>query len=189
MTGRELGWVALVASALFVPTGARADDGRPAGDSDVAEDGAGPPVLSIRPHAGGGWTGSYNESGDGVAWHVGGRVLMSAGPFQRFGLEVTYLDLDGRQGVAFEQRYLALGIVLEMTLFEHFVMGIGTIGYVGLGADDGTPFGIVTNLGWEPAWEHAVAPFITLRSEWIIGDVVFNVLSLSGGVRFDLTGR
>lgn len=177
-SGRGLRMVlALLVSAL--PTGARADDG------EAADEGNGPPVLSVRPHAGVGWTTSYTGSGNALAWHAGGRVLMSAGPTQRFGIEATYVDLDNGWEQTFQERYLALGIVLEMTVFEHFLMGIGTIGYVGLGADDGTPFGIVTNLGWEPAW--AVAPFVTLRSEWIIGDTVFSLLSLSAGVRFDLT--
>ena len=117
---------------------------------------------------------------------LGGRILFQAGEFQRFGLEATYLDLDISSGDAFHERYVVLGVVLEMTLFDNFLLGIGTVGYVGLGDTDGKPFGIVTNLGWEPAWKTTVLPFVTLRTEWVFDDVVFSVLSLSVGITFQI---
>jgi len=64
-------------------------------------------------------------------------------------------------------------------------MSIGTIGYVGLSAGTEHPFGIVTNLGWEPDWGR-IGPFVTYRSEWIFSDPVTTASSASVGasVRF-----
>jgi len=112
--------------------------------------------------------------------------LLSAGATQRFGVEVSYLDLDVSGRRAFQERYVAPGLVLEMTLFRHFLLGIGTIGYVGVAGTRGNPFGVVTNLGWEPLWDRIVLPFVTLRTEWIFERRVFNVTSLSLGITFRL---
>ena len=99
---------------------------------------------------------------------------------------MLFRSLDISASDAFRERYVVLGIVLEMTLFDNLLLGIGTVGYVGLGNTDGKPFGIVTNLGWEPAWKSMVLPFITVRSEWVFDDVVFSVLSLSVGITFQI---
>ncbi len=64
--------------------------------------------------------------------------------------------------------------------------GNGTLGYIGVGSTDRNPFGLVTNLGWQPEWDSRALPFITLRTEWIFDQVVFNVLSLSVGVAFGI---
>lgn len=147
-------------------------------------------ILFLRPHVGVGWARGDKNSGNGLALHAGGRVLfntpLSPKVGARFGLEATYLDLDISKSDALPERYVAVGIVLEMTLFESFNLGIGTLGYVGVGGTGRNPFGLVTNLGWEPAWDSHVLPFITLRTEWVFDQVVFNVLSLSVGVTFGI---
>jgi len=147
-------------------------------------------VLEIRPHAGVGWASGYGRSGNGLAIHAGGRLLFPA-PLSpkvgaRFGLEATYLELDVLKRNALPGRYAAVGIVLEMTLFRNFMLGIGTLGYVGVGDTMGNPFGAVTNLGWEPTWRSRAVPYVTLRTEWVFDDVVYNVLSLSAGVTFGM---
>jgi hypothetical protein len=45
----------------------------------------------------------------------------------------------------------------------------------------GNPFGIVTNLGYSPATDRTIAPFITYRSEWSFSSPVVSINSLSVG--------
>lgn len=147
-------------------------------------------VLFIRPHAGVGWAAGYNRSGDALALHAGGRILFPAPISPKveatFGLEATYLQLDITGRDIFSERYAAVGVVLELTVAGGFNLGIGTLGYVGVGETDRNPFGVVTNLGWEPAWESRVRPYITLRTEWVFDQATYNVLSLSVGVTFGI---
>jgi hypothetical protein len=103
-----------------------------------------------------------------------------------FGLEATYLQLDITGNEVFSERYAAVGVVLEMTVLQGFNLGIGTLGYVGVGGTDRNPFGVVTNLGWEPTWDSRVRPYITMRSEWIFDGANYNVLSLSAGITFGI---
>jgi hypothetical protein len=108
---------------------------------------------------------------------VGGRVLLSANEKQSYGVETTYLRVPAKGAHA---DYLAVGIVLEQRLWNWFNMSIGTVGYVGLSSRTGNPFGIVTNLGWEPSWGR-ISPFVTYRSDWIFNNPVVNASSLSVG--------
>ena len=176
-----LGWTAVAVSlTLSAQVRAQGEDSAEPRESEPAHR-----ALTLRPHVGIGWADGYGESTDGLAIHAGGRVLFPA-PLSpkvgaRFGLEATYVELDVRSENELPERYVAVGIVLEMTLFRNFLMGIGSVGYVGLGSTDRNPFGIVTNLGWEPARSSRVVPFITFRSEWVFDQVVFNILSLSAG--------
>jgi hypothetical protein len=103
-----------------------------------------------------------------------------------FGLEATYLQLDIRGNDVFSERYAAVGIVLEMTVLGGFNLGVGTLGYIGVGGAERNPFGVVTNLGWEPSWDSRVRPYITMRSEWIFDAATYSVLSLSAGINFGI---
>ncbi len=76
--------------------------------------------------------------------------------------------------------------MLELTVLGGFNLGIGTLGYVGVGGTDGNPFGVVTNLGWEPGWTSPVRPFLTLRTEWIFDRATYNLMSLSAGITFGI---
>ena len=147
-------------------------------------------VLYLRPHAGVGWASAYNRSGNALALHAGGRVLFPAPLSPKvdaaFGLEATYLQLDITGDNVFSERYAAVGVVLEMTVLQGFNLGIGSLGYVGVGGTDRNPFGVVTNLGWEPTWDSRVRPYITMRTEWIFDRANYNVLSLSVGITFGI---
>jgi hypothetical protein len=146
--------------------------------------------LYIRPHAGVGWASAYNRSGNALALHAGGRLLfpapLSSKVAATFGLEATYLQLDITGRDIFSERYAVVGVVLEMTVVKGFNLGIGTLGYIGIGANDRNPFGVVTNLGWEPMWDSRVRPHITLRTEWIFDQATYNVMSLSAGITFGI---
>ena len=141
--------------------------------------------LYVRPLAGIGWTDSFGDSRNGLGLHAGGRILFSTPLSPRigakFGVEATYLELDIRDENTIPERYVLVGVVLEMTLFENLLMTTGTVGYIGLGNTEGNPFGIVTDVGWEPARDSRVVPYVTVRSEFILDDNVYSVLSLSVG--------
>ena len=147
-------------------------------------------ILFLRPHAGIGWASAYNRSGNALALHAGGRVLfpspLSPKVAGTFGLEATYLQLDITGSNVFSERYAAVGVVLEMTVVKGFNLGVGTLGYIGVGSTDRNPFGVVTNLGWEPVWDSRVRPYITMRTEWIFDRATYNVLSLSAGITFGI---
>lgn len=146
--------------------------------------------LYLRPFAGVGWTDSFGDSRTGLGLHAGGRILFSA-PLSskigaKFGVEATYLELDIRDENTIPERYVLVGFVLEMTLFQNFLMTTGTVGYVGLGDTEGNHFGIVTDVGWEPTWDSRAVPYVTLRSEFVFDDNVYSVLSLSVGFSIGL---
>ncbi len=180
--------VCLVAMTVS-ESSARADEALELEDGPVGDEGGGR-VAFIRPHAGVGWASAYNRSGNALAFHAGGRVLFPA-PLSpevaaTFGLEATYLQLDITGSEVFTERYAAVGVVLELSVVGGFNLGIGTLGYVGVGGTERNPFGVVTNLGWEPTWPSRVRPYLTLRTEWIFDQATYNVLSLSAGITFGI---
>ena len=141
--------------------------------------------LYVRPLAGVGWTDSFGDGRNAVGLHAGGRVLFST-PLSpkigaKLGVEATYLELDIQGENTIPERYVLVGVVLEMTLFQNLLMTTGTVGYIGLGDNEGNPFGIMADVGWEPAWSSRVVPYVTLRSDFIFDDNVYSVLSLSVG--------
>ncbi|MEM7136011.1 MAG: hypothetical protein AAF500_05490 [Myxococcota bacterium] len=142
----------------------------------------------IRAHSGVGF--AHGKDANGLAYHVGGRVLFPANLSPKlaaaFGIEATYLELDVRDKNALADRYAVVGVVLEMTVFRHLNLGIGTVGYIGLGDTEGNPFGLVTNIGWEPQWDSHVLPYITLRSDYVFAGEVQSVVSLSAGITFGI---
>ena len=174
----------VVASLGLGPQVASADSGAGSPDAEPRR------IAFLRPHAGVGWASAYNRSGNALALHAGGRLLFPA-PLApnidaSFGLEATYLQLDIRGNDVFSERYAAVGIVLEMTVLGGFNLGVGTLGYIGVGGAERNPFGVVTNLGWEPSWDSRVRPYITMRSEWIFDAATYCVLSLSAGINFGI---
>jgi hypothetical protein len=136
-------------------------------------------AVSFRPNVGIGYTTSYGKGIDGLGCHLGGRFLLDANSNQKYGLEITYI-----KAVASENRdYVAIGIVLEQRKFDWFNMSIGTIGYINT-QENTNPFGIVTNLGWEPKTSGYFKPFVTYRSEWIFDKVILGINSISIGLKF-----
>ena len=134
-----------------------------------------PPVFTVRPHGGIGATFTpFHEAAPALTAHAGVRALLPAGPKYRYGLEVSFLALDARQQTSHR---LVLGVMLETILFGHFLMGIGTVGYISASA---RTFGVSTNLGWEPQWRSPVLPFVTVRTDFVFAETfsISNALSL-----------
>jgi len=103
-------------------------------------------VVMFRPNA----TVGFFTEGDKLCltYSYGGMILLMANTFQRYGVLVNYLCLKN----ANDDSFLSTGIALEQVMFRHFNMGIGTVGYIGLGKTQqtqGNPFGIWTSLGYE----------------------------------------
>jgi hypothetical protein len=120
----EPGWTEIEQSSPYVPN---------------------PHDLFFRPHVSVGFASQYRGGGKGLSLSAGGRFLMAAGTFRRWGLDATYRRMEFEETL----EYLRIGIVLEQVLWKYFHIAIGTVGYVGLGGDGGNPFGLFTGLGYE----------------------------------------
>ncbi|MEI8102508.1 MAG: hypothetical protein WCG61_03165 [Chlorobium sp.] len=132
-------------------------------------------ALLVRPQGGYG----YLDANGGTALaHVGMRVLMPASEKQRYGLELTHFVPEKAAN------FTSLGIVLEQRMWECFNMSIGTVGYLGYNGNSLNPFGLMTNLGWEPKSKGRWEPFITYRNDLIFSGRPDSLYSLSVGVSF-----
>jgi hypothetical protein len=129
--------------------------------------------LQVRPQGGIGFL-------DGKAYsHAGLRVLLPSGDYQKYGLEVSHLNiLDGAD------EFTALGIVLEQRLWGWFNMSIGTIGYFGYDENARNPVGLVTNLGWEPRGPSNWEPFVTYRNDIIFSTKIVVGSAVSVGMSY-----
>jgi len=81
----------------------------------------------ILPFAGFGYFEDQEIKGSGA--HLGVRMLLSSNENQRFGLEYSRINLitsDTNETLNFQ----AVGIVVEQTMWNWFLMSIGTIGYI-----------------------------------------------------------
>ena len=142
--------------------------------------------LRVKPHGGVGYA-SPSQGGEGSSCrHVGTRLLLPAGDTRAFGLEVTHIDVDVSADELVDTQYIAMGIVLEMTLWDHFNMAIGTIGYAGCGDNTANPFGIIQNLGWESSIGDRIDYYVTWRAERVFDDPGVSMNSLSLAVAFQL---
>lgn len=124
--------------------------------------------LLIRPQAGFG-----SLAGAGVS-HAGIRVLMPSGKNQRYGVELNHF-MTGN-----DTSFTSAGILLEQRLRGWFNMSVGTIGYIDYNGSN--PFGLVTNLGWEPQNTGSIEPFITFRNDIIFSESNDSIYSISAGI-------
>lgn len=147
--------------------------------------------LDIRPDIGYGYAASKDHQ-RGMGYHAGVRILSSVKslssdtPDKRAGIVISAVSpfeseksLDGR-------KYLAVGIILEQVLSHQFVIAIGTLGYVGMDENKNNPFGLMTDIGWEPQIGRNTRFFTALRLESIYDTSTINRYSLSAGVKFNL---
>jgi hypothetical protein len=142
--------------------------------------------ILLRPFAGAGYSQTAGSDGTGAGVHAGARLLLQANANQSYGIEVSFIDAYRIAGSAEDIKFIPVGLVLEQKLFGWFIMGIGTIGYVGIGSNKSNPFGLVTNLGWEPEWDSKWSPFITYRAEFIFDEQIRQHSSISSGITFAL---
>jgi hypothetical protein len=133
-------------------------------------------TVMIRPDASVGFFSAGNTSD--VSYSYGGKVILMANDFQRYGVLVNHLVLS-------EKSYLTAGIYLEQVVFRYFNMGIGTAGYIGL-KNGGTPFGLYTHLGFEYPFTGRFYFLAAYQSEMIFGSplIMNNALMLGVGIGF-----
>lgn len=142
-------------------------------------------ATMILPFVGSGYASNSNNEGYGT--HFGARILLSANATQRFGLEVSQLDLFSLESQQPSKRFTAIGIVVEQTLWDWFLMSIGTLGYIEHGDNKNRPFGLRTNLGWEGTLiNHSIRPFVVYRMDTIFDRSTTRINSLSIGLRWTL---
>ncbi len=142
---------------------------------------AGDASFMIRPQFGIGIVNNGEDGRSGTAVHGGVRLLRNANDYQRWGLELTSIDTP-RNDSARHTRFTAFGIVLEQRLWSWFNMSIGTVGYIGSIGQSKNPFGILTNLGWEPITTSCLKPFITYRADMIFSEHTTTINSISAGL-------
>jgi len=114
----------------------------------------------------------------GMSYSYGGKVILMANNFQRYGVLVDHLILG-------EESYLTVGIFLEQVVFRHFNMGIGTVGYIGLKNDE-NPFGIYTHLGFEYCFAKRFYFLAAYQSDMIFSSrfIANNALMMGVGIGF-----
>jgi hypothetical protein len=136
--------------------------------------------VIVRSHFGVGHDDALSSGHDGgLSEHGGGRLLLQANQFQRYGLEMTALRLNVDRR---HSDYIGTGIVLEQVLWGWFNMGIGTIGYLRTSGGSPHPFGIVTNLAYERWLTPSLQVFAAYRSEWLFSEPVVAASSASIGI-------
>ncbi len=128
----------------------------------------------------------YATSGEnsGMGYHAGARILSSANPTKRWGGEITFISPFGFKDTLSHKNYISVGIILQQVFREQFVASIGTLGYIGIDQNKNNPFGVKTELGWEPKITDNVQLYVALRFEWIFEVSTIRSSSLSFGFKF-----
>jgi hypothetical protein len=66
------------------------------------------------------------------------------------------------------------------------VITIGTLGYIGVDQNKNNPFGLLTEIGWEPKFKDNSHFFAAVRYESIYDTSTISRYSLSAGMKFTL---
>ncbi len=147
--------------------------------------------VEIRPDIGYGYAVSKDHEW-GMGYHAGLRILtdvrnLSSPELQkRAGISITEISpFESKVGLR-HKKYLALGIMLEQTLSSDFVITIGTIGYIGQDQNKNNPFGLLTELGWEPKLGKNVQGFLAVRVESIYDTSIISRYALSAGLKYTI---
>jgi hypothetical protein len=135
-----------------------------------------PSIVTIRPHVNYGYISVGSDSRD--IFSFGGRILLPASDIRSYGVDITRFNTSSNNS------FTSVGIVLEQRLWKFFNMSIGTVGYIHYRGN--SPFGFLTNLGWEPKTNFALKPFITYRNDIIFADKTSIIYSLSLGLNLEL---
>jgi hypothetical protein len=145
--------------------------------------------LDIRPDIGYGYATSKDHQ-RGMGYHAGVRILSSVRSLssttadKRAGIMISSVSPFESKDPLRGRKYLAVGIILEKVLAEHFVITIGTVGYIGTDQNRNNPFGIISEIGWEPKIGRRSQLFTAVRIESIYDTSTVSRYSLSGGIKF-----
>jgi hypothetical protein len=114
------------------------------------------------------------------------RSLSTVTPDKRWGIEISAVSPFESKASLSHEKYVAVGLMLEQTLSEQFVITIGTLGYIGVDQNKNNPFGLLTEIGWEPKLEDKTHLFAAVRYESIYDTSTITRYSLSVGMKFNL---
>ena len=133
-------------------------------------------TIMIRPDVSVGFFKAGDTSG--TSFNYGGKILLMANNFQRYGVLINHLALS-------KESYLTVGIFLEQIVFRYFNMGIGTVGYIGLKNGE-NPFGIYTHLGFENSFAKRFHFLAAYQGDMIFGArfITNNAFMLGVGIGF-----
>ena len=134
-------------------------------------------TVMFRPEAAVGFFSNENEKG--LSYSYGGKIILMANNFQRYGILINHLVFNN------DKSYLSTGIYLEQVVFSYFNMGIGTVGYIGL-SDNQNPFGLYTHLGFEYPFANRFHVLAAYRSDMIFSQpfTTNNAFMLGIGIHF-----
>jgi hypothetical protein len=147
--------------------------------------------LDVRLDTGYGYAASKDRE-RGMGYHAGVRILSSVRSLssttadKQYGIEIASVSPFESKGSLRGRKYMAVGIMLEQMLPEHFVVTIGTIGYIGIDQNKNNPFGLLTEIGWEPRIASNSQLFAALRLESIYDTSTISRYSLSAGIKFNV---
>ncbi len=147
--------------------------------------------LEVRPDVGYGYAVSKDHE-RGMGYHAGVRILSDVrslstpAPRKRWGISLTEVSPFESKAALRHQKYLAFGIMLEQTLPADFVVTVGTIGYIGQDQNKNNPYGLLTEIGWEPVLGKNVHGFIALRIDTIYDTSDISRYALSAGMKYTL---
>lgn len=147
--------------------------------------------LDVRPEAGYGYA-ETKDGKHGMGYHAGVRILSSVRsltsptPDKRWGVEITALSPFESKTALRNEKYLAVGMILEQVLPAGIVATIGTIGYIGVDKARNNPFGFVTGFAWEPQIAKNTLLYVGLRYETIYDTSTISRYSLNTAVKFTI---
>jgi hypothetical protein len=147
--------------------------------------------LDVRPDVGYGYAVSKDHE-RGMGYHAGVRILSnvrslsSATPDKRWGIEIASVSPFESKASLSGEKYVAVGIMVEQTLSNQFVITIGTLGYIGVDRNKNNPFGLLTEIGWEPKFGNNAHLFAAVRYESIYDTSTISRYSLSAGIKFTI---
>jgi hypothetical protein len=157
----------------------------------AAEDAAFVDNLDVRPEVGYGYAFSKDHE-RGMGYHAGVRILSnvsslsSATSDKRWGIEISSVSpFESKESLS-HKKYVAVGIIVEQTLPHQFVAAIGTLGYIGVDQNKNNPFGLLTEIGWEPKIGGNAHLFAAVRYESIYDTSTITRYSLSAGMKFTI---
>lgn len=146
--------------------------------------------LAVRPDVGYGYASSDGKHGMG--YHAGVRILSDVRslstpmPVKRYGISITAVSPFESEASYRQEKYLALGIILEQALSDQFAVTIGTLGYVGAGSNKNNTFGLLAEMSWEPRLGKNVRGFAALRVETIYDTSTISRYALSAGLKYTI---
>jgi hypothetical protein len=147
--------------------------------------------LDIRPDIGYGYAVSKDHE-RGMGYHAGFRILSNvrslstATPDKRWGIEIAAVSPFESKASLSHEKYIAVGLMVEQTLSDQFVVTVGTLGYIGIDQNKNKPFGLLTEIGWEPKFRDNSHLFAAVRYETIYDTSTITRYSLSLGMKFNL---